>query len=103
MADTTGASLGGRSSRFMARTFESNGPQRQSKYGRVGNKLRAAPFESLKSKASPNERLHAGLICRFQKIGNLSIGGLDQSRSTGRGTNKTLPPLASFFSASSHE
>src|SRR5215467_6802859 len=87
----------------MARKFVITGPQRQSKYDDVEKSMNALPFELVRSNDNPNMRLQAGFICRFQNTGMRSSGGLIQSRSVGRGTNKTLSPRASFFSASSHE
>src|SRR5687768_4192811 len=52
---------------------------------------------------NPNMRPQAGFICRFQKIGTESSGGLVQSRSELRTLNNTRPPAANFVSASSHE
>src|SRR4030081_3549992 len=48
-------------------------------------------------------RPHAGFISLFQKMGTVSRGGLRQSRSELRGTNRTRPPAANFCSASSQD
>src|ERR1051325_6143340 len=94
----------GRPSRFTARTFEMTEAQCQSKYESVGKESSACLLDSSPGSINnPNILPHAGPICRFQKTGTVSSGGLVQSRSSLFGTNKTLPPAANFFSASSHE
>src|SRR5258707_391883 len=105
MAQTVGSSSAGKRSRFKARTLGTICAHCQSKFADEGKPSSACHFVSVifRSSKNPNMRLQAGYIWRFQKMGTMSSGGQVQSRSELRGLNKTSPPAANLFSASSQE
>src|ERR1700752_499790 len=105
MAHTTGSTSAGKRSMLIARAPRMISAHCQSKCSDVEKppSIPSLVLPLFLCIHSPSIRPHDGPMSRFQKIGTISRGGLLQSRSTPRGEKRTLPPLASFVSASSQE